>query len=766
VSDERGGFLREALFNGNGVAKKLIVALVLFSSVITTVITAIELYSGYRRDLEQIDRSIDFVSKSYLASLIDSVWVADREQVQTQLDGLLRLPDIEYLGISVDGQTRWAAGQAVSKRVVTAEVPLVREHRGQPLTIGTVHIVASVDRVLARIWDQLLVVLLGNAVKTLLVAGFMLLVFQYLVTRHLTRIAAFVRRIDPAAPAGEQVQLDRPPSGRWRPDILDAVTSSVNGLSRSLRGAHEDLLRSDERLRTLTRETTAFIYELDRDGRIVFANRTYPGLTREQVEGTPLRDWFTPALQAKVDETMARAFADGQPQRLEYTIPDPQGQAHAYVASLVPILRDGTVSSVALTALDISEQKAAEQQIRDLNRGLEARVRERTAELQRAMERAEAASRAKSEFLSRMSHELRTPMNAILGFAQIIEMSNPTSQQLKWTGEIRRAGDHLLQMIEDLLDLARIEVGKLAIRLEPLDLMPIVAESAAIVQPLIAARGLQLVVEEPVGAGPRVQADRLRLRQVIVNLLSNAAKYNRESGTITVRCRDNAAGVRLSVTDTGAGIAGEKLARLFQPFDRLGAELGNVEGTGIGLALSKQLTELMGATLGAESELGAGSTFWVDLPRAEGHPLPAVAAAGALHGLGDVPLDVLYIEDNRSNVEVIAAFLAPRAHVQLRTATTGDAGLALARARRPDIILLDIHLPGMDGYQVLQRLRADAGLRDIPVIALSADAMPHDVQRGLAAGFDRYIAKPVDLTELSGTLDTLLRKNRTPPPPS
>jgi signal transduction histidine kinase/ActR/RegA family two-component response regulator len=463
---------------------------------------------------------------------------------------------------------------------------------------------------------------------------------------------------------------------------------------------------------------------------------------------------------------VARAFAEGQPQRLDYTIPDPQGRIHAYVASLVPIVRDGAVASVALTALDISEQKAAEQAIRDLNRSLEARVRERTAELQRAMERAEAASRAKSEFLSRMSHELRTPMNAILGFAQIIEMSNPTSQQLKWTGEIRRAGDHLLQMIEDLLDLARIEVGKLSIRLEPLDLMPIVAESVAIVQPLIAARSLQLVVEEPVGAGPRVQADRLRLRQVIVNLLSNAAKYNRESGTITVRCQDDAAGVRLSVTDTGAGIAREKLARLFQPFDRLGAELGNVEGTGIGLALSKQLTELMGATLGAESEWGAGSTFWVDLPRAEGRPLPAAAAASALHGLGDVPLDVLYIEDNRSNVEVIAAFLAPHAHVQLRTATTGDAGLALARARRPDIILLDIHLPGMDGYEVLQRLRADAALSDVPVIALSADAMPHDVQRGLAAGFDRYIAKPVDLAELSGALDTLWRKNRTPPSPS
>jgi len=763
VSDEHGGFLREAFFNGNGVAKKLIVALVLFSTVITTVITAIELYSGYRRDLGQIDRSIEFIGKSYLPSLVDSVWISDRQQVQTQLDGLLRLPDIEYLGISVDGQTRWSAGKAVSARVVAAEVPLVREHRGQPLTIGTVRVVASVDRVLARVWDQLLVVLLSNAVKTLLVAGFMLLVFQYLVTRHLTRIAAFVRRIDPAAPRGEEVRLDRPASGLWRPDILDAVTTSINGLSRSLQGTFEDLQRSDERLRTLTRETTAFIYELDRDGRIVFANRTYPGLTREQVEGTPLRDWFTPALQPQVDEAVARAFADGQPQRLDYTIPDPQGQVHAYVASLVPILRDGAVASVALTSLDISEQKAAEQEIRELNRGLEARVRERTADLQRAMERAESASRAKSEFLSHMSHELRTPMNAILGFAQIIEMSKPTPQQLKWAGEIRRAGDHLLEMIEDLLDLARIEVGKMSIRLEALELEPVLAESLAIVQPLIAERGLRQQVEDCGGAGHRVHADRLRLRQVLVNLLSNAAKYNRTQGSISVQCRQTPAGVRLSVTDTGAGMAAEKLARLFRPFERLGAELGSVEGTGIGLALSKQLADMMGATLGADSEVGVGSTFWIDLPRADGGPVPAAAPVAAPNAMRAVPFDVLYIEDNRSNLEVVAAVLAPHAHVRLRTAATGDAGLELVGERRPDIILLDIHLPGMDGYQVLQRLRADPALRDIPVIALSADAMPHDVQRGLAAGFDRYIAKPVNLNELLGALDSLLGEGRQPP---
>ena len=755
MSDERSGFLREALFNGNGVAKRLIVALVLFSSVIT----AIELYSDYRRDLGQIDRSIEFIGKSYLPSLTDSVWVSDREQVQTQLDGLLRLPDIEYIGIRVDGQTRWSAGKAVSQRKVAAEVPLVREHRGQALTIGTLQVVASVDRLLARLWDQLLITLLSNAVKTLLVAGFMLLVFQYLVTRHLTRVAAFVRRIDPAAPRGEQVQLDRPSSGRWRPDILDAVISSINGLSRSLHGAHEDLRQSDERLRALTRETTAFIYELDRDGRIVFANRTWPGLARGQVEGTLLTAWFPPELQPAIDQAVQRAFSDAELQRLEFAIANPAGALRAYVAAISPIVRDGTVASVALTSLDISEQKAAEQAIRELNNGLEARVRERTAELQDAVERAEKASRAKSEFLSRMSHELRTPMNAILGFAQIIEMSDPSPSQLKWAGEIRRAGGHLLRMIEDLLDLARIEVGKMSIKVEALDVEAVLAEAVAIMQPPIAARGLRLVQEHG-GMAPRVLADRLRLRQVILNLLANAAKYNRERGTITVSCEKHGERVRLSVADTGQGIAPDKLEKLFQPFERLGAELGVVEGTGVGLALSKRLADLMGATLGVDSNVGAGSVFWIELQLADVSAPEVPASTVVLPRTVGLAFELLYVEDKSSNIEVISAFLARHPGIQLRTAGTGEAGLALAQERSPDIILLDMHLPGMDGFQTLQQLRAHPRLRGIPVVALSADAMPHDVQRGLAAGFDRYIAKPVDLHELLGLLNELLEQRR------
>ncbi len=402
-----------------------------------------------------------------------------------------------------------------------------------------------------------------------------------------------------------------------------------------------------------------------------------------------------------------------------------------------------------------ARQQAALQRSEERLAGLEARLRERTAELQQALRTADSASRAKGEFLSHMSHELRTPMNAILGFAQIIEISEPTPRQLKWAGEIRRAGSHLLLMIEDLLDLARVEVGKINIRLEVLEIEGILAESLAIVEPLIEARGLRLVQDLGQVRVP-VRADRLRLRQVLVNLLSNAAKYNRDRGTITMRCQQLGDRLRLSVADEGMGIAPNKLAHLFQPFDRLGAEHGKVEGTGIGLALSSQLARLMDAELGVDSSQGVGSTFWIDLPIAPADRPDAPAAAPPEQARAKTAFDVLYVEDNESNVEVIAAFMAQQPNVRLATAGDGPAGLALARANRPDIILLDIHLPGPDGYEVLAQLRADPQLRATPVVALSADAMPYDIQRGLSAGFDRYLAKPVDLAELLQTLHGLL----------
>ena len=521
------------------------------------------------------------------------------------------------------------------------------------------------------------------------------------------------------------------------------------------------LRRSEERLALVLRGSSDASWDIDtQSGERYLSPRLWhllgrgeapSGLHGEQLvnllhadEREDLMQRYTRALQGSgstIDTELRLRHADGH-----------------YVSVLVRgfISRNAAGQAVRLsgTCTDLSERKRAEAEIVALNNSLEERVRERTAELHQAMRAAESASRAKSEFLSHMSHELRTPMNAILGFAQIIEISAPTPRQLKWAGEIRRAGNHLLLMIDDLLDLARVEVGKLNVHIEVLEFGPILAEALAIVQPLIEARHLQLVQDAGQSA-VSVKADRLRLRQVLVNLLSNAAKYNREGGAITVRCEQRGCRVRVSVADDGMGIAPDKLARLFRPFERLGAEHGQVEGTGIGLALSSKLARLMDAELGVDSREGVGSAFWIDLPapdveQPEGPPVGQQATVPDA-----TPFNVLYVEDNAANVEVIVAFLAQYPHVCLATAGDGLAGLALARSTRPDVILLDIHLPGHDGYHVLAELRADPQLRTTRVVALSADAMPNEVQRGLAAGFDRYLSKPVDLAELLQTLHDL-----------
>jgi PAS domain S-box-containing protein len=558
-----------------------------------------------------------------------------------------------------------------------------------------------------------------------------------------------------------------------RDNYLHALPAVLENAFHRVSGAREQaaLRRSEERLALVLRGSNDAPWDWDvLSGERYLSPRLWQTLGFDAAPSEIDTETLRGLLHPDEKEALVQRFA-GALQGVEDDIEVELRLRHRD-GHFVPVLARGFISRrdagravrVSGTLTDLSELKRTEAEIRALNSSLEARVNERTAELQQAVQRAENASRAKSEFLSHMSHELRTPMNAILGFAQIIERSDPSPRQLKWAGEIRRAGDHLLQMIEDLLDLARIEVGKMAIRIEALELEPVLAEALAIVQPLIDARGLRVLQDCRDADGP-VKADRLRLRQILVNLLSNAAKYNLEGGTITIRCTRQGERIRLSVADTGVGMTPEKLASLFQPFERLGAELGKVEGTGIGLALARQLAGLMGASLGVDSRVGVGSDFWIDIPCADADTPQSGAPAAALQPGGRVAFEVLYIEDNLPNTEVISAFLSQHSNVHLRTACDGPSGLLMARQHVPDIILLDIHLPGMDGYQVLQQVRADSRLQAIPVVALSADAMPHDRQRGLAAGFDRYIAKPVDLSELLRVLEGLFESRRSPAAP-
>jgi PAS domain S-box-containing protein len=371
---------------------------------------------------------------------------------------------------------------------------------------------------------------------------------------------------------------------------------------------------------------------------------------------------------------------------------------------------------------------------------------------------AERASRAKSEFLSRMSHDLRTPLNAVLGFAQMLDMDSLSPDQSDSVQQILKGGAHLLELIDEVLDIARIESGHLQLAREPLALAGAIAEVVDLVRPLGAPRGV-LVITEAVSKDLYVLGDRSRLKQVLLNLVGNAVKYNRKGGAVRVSCRAASGMVRVRVADTGPGIPAEKVARLFQPFDRLGAEHGPIEGTGLGLAVSKALMAAMGGEIGLDTEVEEGSMFWVALP--ESAPPPPAETAGPPastppSGQSGATGTVLYVEDNPSNVRLLERLVTRRPGIRLVTAPTAADAFAHVDREPPDLILLDLHLPDIPGEQVLHRLGADPRTRAIPVVVLSADAALAHQSRLLAAGAAAYLTKPLDLSALLRLLDARL----------
>jgi PAS domain S-box-containing protein len=390
-------------------------------------------------------------------------------------------------------------------------------------------------------------------------------------------------------------------------------------------------------------------------------------------------------------------------------------------------------------------------------------------DLNKAMAIAEKANLAKSDFLSSISHELRTPLSAILGFAQLMESGSPspTPSQKRSIDQILKAGWYLLELINEILDLALIESGKLPLSLEPISLPEVVHECQAMIEPQAQKRDIRMIF--PQFELPYfVKADRTRVKQVLINLLSNAVKYNKVGGTVVVDCIARTPGrIRICVKDTGEGLTPNKVAQLFQPFNRLGKEAGIEEGTGIGLMVSKRLVELMKGEIGVESTIGVGSVFWIEL-NLTAEPQPAAAAEPAAVAKAQVHTDqqlrtLLYVEDNPANLMLVEDLIARRPDLRLLSAADGNIGIEFARAYLPEVILMDINLPGISGIQALKILRADPATAHIPVIAISANAIPRDVKKGLEAGFFRYLTKPIKVNEFLDTLDVALKFAKTKP---
>jgi signal transduction histidine kinase/ActR/RegA family two-component response regulator len=490
---------------------------------------------------------------------------------------------------------------------------------------------------------------------------------------------------------------------------------------------------------------------------------------------------ITPADISDPQEVIARAAALSA--ELATTI-TPGFQALVFKASrgiediyeLTYIRKDGSrfPAVVSVTALRspqgavigyllIGTDNTARKQVEAEQKQLDQRLRDQNVELQSAKSAAERANLAKSDFLSSMSHELRSPLNAILGFAQLMETASPlpTPSQKESIDQILKAGWHLLTLINEILDLARIESGRLRLSLEPTALAEVLRECHAMIDPEAQKHGISMTF--PQFATPRwVLADRTRLKQVLINLLSNSIKYNQKTGTVAVDCTATTPErIRISVKDTGAGLPPEKLAQLFQPFNRLGQEAGGQEGTGIGLVVARQLIELMGGVIGVESTVGTGSVFWFELMAAAEPQLalestePTVPLLAPVQG-GAPVRTLLYVEDNPANLKLVEQLIARRPDLRLLSAGDGATGIKLARAHLPEVILMDINLTGISGIETLAILRADPLTAHIIVVALSANAMPHDIQKGLEAGFFRYLTKPIKVSEFMDTLDVAL----------
>jgi signal transduction histidine kinase/CheY-like chemotaxis protein len=510
---------------------------------------------------------------------------------------------------------------------------------------------------------------------------------------------------------------------------------------------------------------------LDRDFRIVAVSDAYLAATmtrREEILGRELFDVFpdnpddpTASGVGNVRASLERVRQTRQPDTMaiqQYDIRRPNDEGGEFEVRYwspvnSPVLDERKrVSFIVHRVEDVTDFVRLEER-ESLH---EAEIVRRSIELQEANERLRTADTAKNEFLSRMSHELRSPLTAIMGFGQLLSFSGLDPKSEERVSMILKASDHLLAIVHEVLDLSRVQEGTVSISPETVALQPLVDEAVGLMRPLAESLGVVMHPPELAPGVGYVFADNQRLKQVVINLLSNAIKYNRPTGEIRVSVVEAPEErVRVSVTDTGRGLSPESIAKLFVPFERLDAAAAGIEGTGLGLALSRTLVEAMGGTIGVESVLGAGSTFTVELDRGEqlavrlltGEPDPLLK-------LRSYPGErrVLYIEDTVANVRVIEGVLELRPGVQLLSAMFGRLGVELAREHHPDLILLDLHLPDLPGDRVLAELQEDAETRDIPVIVLSADAT-REREQLLAAGAAAYLTKPIDLRRLLDVFD-------------
>jgi PAS domain S-box-containing protein len=538
-------------------------------------------------------------------------------------------------------------------------------------------------------------------------------------------------------------------------DLNETLERLVVERTEALATASVAVNATSERYRSIFDGSLDAVFSLGTGGHFEAANPAalrLTGRTLEELKSLTFLDLCAPDQKEAVENALLASW-NRESFMMDTVVLTAGGERCDLFISGTPVIVGGKVVDVSCIAHDITVRKVLDRALQETNIALE-----------NARLAAEDANRAKSDFLSSMSHELRSPLNAILGFAQLLNSSSqpPTQKQKSSVDQILKAGWYLLEMINEILDLALIESGKLSLSLEPVSLAQVLNDCKDMIEPQAQKKGISVTF--PLMDRPWVvKADRRRLQQVLINLFSNAIKYNRPAGSVEVVCTVmTPTRKRVSFHDSGVGLSPAMLAQLFQPFNRLGRETGAEEGTGIGLVLTRRLVELMGGTVGVESTVGVGSVFWIELNATvdSTHARPTAARSIAT---GSAKIQhrarmrtLLYFEDNLADLELVRQLIADRPDIRLLSAPDGNEGVQIARAEQPDVILMDINLAGISGIEAISILRNDPVTANIPVVALSANAMVSDVAMGQQAGFFQYLTKPIKLSQLMATLEAAL----------
>lgn len=526
----------------------------------------------------------------------------------------------------------------------------------------------------------------------------------------------------------------------------ETLREARNNLEQKVKERTSELRESEERQRIILDSALDAIITIDASGIVIGFNPAAEkifGFQSEEVCGQELAEIIIPkSLRQKHRAGFRRYLETGKhnilEQRIEINSIRANGEEFPVELTITPYTVEGHQFFTGFLR-DITERKQTE------------------LELRTAKEVAESANSAKSEFLSSMSHELRTPMNAILGFAEMLHInsSEPLSEKQKsFVDHILKGGRHLMTLIDDVLELGKIEAGKLSVDFDYISVDKIIDDSLELIQSRAREEGIEILNKIPRDKLPLLWTDGTRLTQALLNILSNAVKYNRKYGTVTLSCEETPEQMlRINVADTGMGITEEKQRDLFKSFERLGHETGDIEGTGIGLTITKQLVEVLGGEIGYQSEVDKGSTFWIDVPISH-EQAPTIKETRASKkttrkaepkARDDAARTILYIEDNPDNRQLMTSIIAQLENMTLVTADNAELGHDLARSNNPDLILMDLNLPGMNGFEALKRLQYTTQSQDIPVIAITAAALPKDIEKVLKAGFKDYITKPFNV---------------------